>query len=48
MLDSGDRGGLSVKVGDQVFYGKYAGTDVKVAGDELKIMRETDILGILS
>ena len=48
MLDNGDRGGLSVKVGDQVFYGKYAGTEVKVDGEELKIMRETDILGILS
>ena len=48
MLDSGDRGGLSVKVGDQVFYGKYAGTEVKVEGEEFKIMRETDILGILN
>ena len=48
MLDSGDRGGLSVKVGDQVFYGKYAGTEVKVEGVEFKIMRETDILGILN
>ncbi len=48
LLDSGDRGGLSVKVGDQVFYGKYAGTEVKVEGEEFKIMRETDILGILS
>jgi chaperonin GroES len=48
MLDSGDRGGLSVKVGDHVFYGKYAGTDVKVEGEEFKIMRESDILGILS
>ena len=48
LLDNGDRGGLSVKVGDSVFYGKYAGTEVKVDGEELKIMRETDILGILS
>jgi chaperonin GroES len=47
LLDSGDRGGLSVKVGDRVFYGKYAGTEVKVEGEELKIMRESDILGIL-
>jgi chaperonin GroES len=30
-----------------VFYGKYAGTEVKVEGEELKIMRESDILGIL-
>ena len=47
LLDSGDRGGLSVKVGDRVFYGKYSGTEVKVEGEELKIMRESDILGIL-
>ena len=47
MLDNGDRGGLSVSVGDRVFYGKYAGTEVKVEGEELKIMRESDILGIL-
>ena len=47
LLDSGDRGGMSVKIGDHVFFGKYSGTDVKVAGEELKIMRESDILGIL-
>ena len=47
LLDNGDRGGLSVKVGDHVFFGKYAGSDVKVDGQELKIMRESDILGIL-
>ncbi len=47
LLDNGDRGGVSVKVGDLVIFGKYAGTDVKVKGEELKIMRESDILGIL-
>ena len=47
LLENGDRGGLSVKVGDRVFYGKYSGTEVKVEGEELKIMRESDILGIL-
>jgi len=47
MLDSGDRGGMSVKVGNRVVYGKYSGTDVKVDGEEYKIMRESDILGIL-
>jgi len=47
MLESGDRGGLSVRVGDRVFYGKYAGTEVKVDGNEYKIMRESDLLGIL-
>jgi chaperonin GroES len=47
LLDSGDRAGLGVSVGDHVYFGKYAGTDVKVDGRELKIMRESDILGIL-
>ena len=47
LLDNGDRGGLSVKVGDQVFFGKYSGTEVKVGGEELKIMRESDILGVI-
>jgi len=47
ILDSGDRAGVAVKVGERVFFGKYAGTEVKVEGDELKIMRESDILGIV-
>ena len=47
LLDNGDRGGLSVRVGDQVFFGKYSGTEVKVEGVELKIMRESDILGVI-
>lgn len=47
LLDNGDRGGLSVTVGDQVFFGKYSGTEVKVEGVELKIMRESDILGVI-
>lgn len=44
LLDSGERASLSVKVGDSVLFGKYAGNDVKVNGEELKIMRESDIL----
>ncbi|RKY27222.1 MAG: co-chaperone GroES [Planctomycetota bacterium] len=47
MLDSGKRGALGVKVGDEVFYGKYAGTEIKVAGDELVILRESDVLAII-
>ena len=47
LLDNGDRGGMSVKVGDRVFFGKYSGTEVKVEGEELKIMRESDILGVI-
>ncbi len=44
LLDSGERGELSVAVGDEVIYGKYGGTDVEVDGDEVKILRESDIL----
>ncbi|MCA9230444.1 MAG: co-chaperone GroES [Planctomycetales bacterium] len=44
LLDSGVRGELSVAVGDEVIYGKYGGSDVEVDGQELKILRESDIL----
>ena len=44
LMDSGERGSLSVGIGDEVIYGRYAGSDVEVAGKDLKIMRETDIL----
>jgi chaperonin GroES len=44
LLDSGARGELSVKVGDQVIYGKYGGSEVEVDGAEYKILRESDIL----
>ena len=39
---------LDVKAGDRVLFSKYAGTDVKVDGDDLIIIREDDVLGILS
>ena len=38
---------LSVKVGDQVLYSKYAGTEVNIDGKEYLVMREADILGTL-
>jgi chaperonin GroES len=44
LLDSGKRGELSVKVGDEVIFGKYGGSEVEVDGEELKILRENDIL----
>ncbi len=44
LMDSGNRGELSVTVGDTVIYGKYSGTDVEVDGQDLKILRESDIL----
>ena len=34
----------SVSIGDEVIYGKYSGTDIELEGDEVKILRETDIL----
>src|SRR3954452_22994588 len=44
LLDNGQRGQLSVSVGDQVIYGKYSGSEVEVNGTEMKILREIDIL----
>jgi len=44
LLDSGQRGKLSVAVGDQVIYGKYSGSEVEIDGREIKILRESDIL----
>lgn len=44
LLDSGERGALSVTVGDEVIYGKYSGTEIEVNGRDVKILRETDIL----
>lgn len=44
LLDSGARGELSVKIGDEVIYGKYGGSEVEIDGDEFKILRESDIL----
>jgi chaperonin GroES len=43
-LENGNRAELSVKTGDMVIFGKYAGTDVEVSGNEYKILRESDIL----
>jgi chaperonin GroES len=44
LLDSGERSAVSVTVGDEVLFGKYGGTDIEVEGDEVKILRESDIL----
>jgi len=46
LLDSGSRGEMSLKKGDDVFYGKYAGTEIKIDGEEYVILRETDVLAI--
>jgi chaperonin GroES len=47
VLENGDLRALAVKVGDIVLFGKYSGTEVKVAGQELVVMREDDIMGIV-
>jgi len=44
LLDTGKRGEMSVAVGDEVIYGKYSGSDIEVGGQEIKILRETDVL----
>ena len=46
--DSGELIAPSVKAGDRILFGKWSGTEVTVEGEELLIMKESDILGILS
>ncbi len=46
-LDNGDVRPLDLKVGDRVLFGKYSGTEVKIGGDELLVMREEDIMGVV-
>ena len=48
VTDEGKRLGLDVKVGDKILFGKYSGSEVQVDGHEYMIMREEDILAILS
>jgi len=47
IMENGDVRPLDVKVGDQVLFGKYAGTSVKVEGEELLVMREDDIVAVI-
>lgn len=47
-VENGTKIEMSVSAGDTVLYGKYAGTEVTIDGKELLIMRESDILGIIS
>jgi chaperonin GroES len=44
LLDNGQRSEPSVVVGDEVIYGKYAGSDIEIDGRDVKILRESDIL----
>lgn len=45
--DSGELIEMAVKAGDKVLFGKWSGTEVKVGGEDLLIMKESDILGII-
>ena len=47
LLDNGKRGQMAVKKNDVVLYGKYAGSDVEIDGTEYKILRESEILGVV-
>ncbi len=47
LLDDGSRAAFSVKPGDIVFYGKYAGSEVEIDGDKYIIMRENEILAVV-
>ena len=45
--ENGDVRPLDVKAGDKILFGKYSGTEVKVDGEELLVMREDDIMGVM-
>ena len=47
LLDSGKRGEMSVDVGDEVFYGKYSGTEIEFGTDKYVVIRESDILAVV-
>ena len=47
ILENGEVRPLDVKVGDKILFGKYGGTEVKVDGDELLVMREEDVMAII-
>ena len=48
VMDDGKVRPLAVKVGDSVLFGKYSGSSVKMDGDELLVMREEDIMGVVT
>jgi chaperonin GroES len=45
-LESGERAPMDVKAGDRILFGKYSGSEIKVAGEEYLILREDEILGV--
>ncbi|SIT70613.1 chaperonin GroES [Ectothiorhodosinus mongolicus] len=47
ILESGETRALDLKVGDKVMFGKYSGTEVKVDGEDLLVMREEDVMAVI-
>ncbi|HEV7607645.1 MAG TPA: co-chaperone GroES [Steroidobacteraceae bacterium] len=47
ILEDGTVRALDVKVGDKILFGKYSGTEVKVDGDDLVVMREEDVMAVI-
>lgn len=47
ILESGEIRPLDLKVGDKILFGKYGGTEVKIDGDELLVMREEDVMAVI-
>ena len=47
LLDNGEVRALDLKVGDNVLFGKYSGTEVKVDGEEVVVMREDDVMAVI-
>ncbi len=47
VLENGQRQSLDLKVGDRVLFGKYSGTEIKLNDEELLILRESDVLGVV-
>ncbi|MCW8924883.1 MAG: co-chaperone GroES [Xanthomonadales bacterium] len=47
ILENGEKRALDISVGDKILFGKYSGTEVKVDGEELLVMREEDIMAVI-
>lgn len=47
LMDTGNRGKMGVRVGDEVFYGKYSGTEVELSGTKYTVLRENDVLAVI-
>jgi chaperonin GroES len=48
ILDNGTKVALDVKVGDKILFGKYTGTEIKIHGEEVLILREDEVLAVLA